>query len=78
MLIKAFTKHPASVGETYWQHMSHALRFAIRLLFASFACFMHAIFPFLFVKTGSKQIDHLHIRMVSARDRSLTGWHYTI
>ncbi|MTI08576.1 DUF6356 family protein [Curvivirga aplysinae] len=67
MLKNLFTEHPASVGESYFQHMGVALSFTSALAFATFACLMHAFFPFLFVKTGSLKITELHDRMVANR-----------
>lgn len=67
--MKQFTEHPESVGETYFQHMHSSFSFGIRMFFASFACFLHAIFPFLFVKTGSATIQTLHRKMVTHRSR---------
>ncbi|WP_420547312.1 DUF6356 family protein [Curvivirga sp.] len=67
MLKNLFTEHPASVGESYFQHMGVALSFTSSLAFATFACLMHAFFPFLFVKTGSLKITELHDRMVANR-----------
>jgi hypothetical protein len=65
----AFTEHPASVGESYGEHMGVACGFATRLLLASLACYVHALLPFLFVKTGSRAITELHERMVLHRQR---------
>jgi hypothetical protein len=62
-----FTEHPASVGETYWGHLLRASWFGGRMLLAAGACFVHAIFPFLFVKTGSQAITQLHAAMVTHR-----------
>ena len=62
-----FTDHPASVGETYWQHLASAWGFAWRMMLASLACLVHALLPFLFEKTGSRAITHLHDRMVVNR-----------
>lgn len=67
MLLNAFTKHPASVGESYTEHMGMALSFAGPLLVAAFCCLVHSILPFAFEKTGSKIINRLHERMVSHR-----------
>ena len=64
-----FTEHPASVDESYLEHMGMALSFAGRLFAASLACLVHAVLPFLFVKTGSLAIDDLHDRMVANRNR---------
>ncbi|WP_366553870.1 DUF6356 family protein [Aquibaculum sediminis] len=66
---RLFTEHPASVGETYFAHMGQALSFAGPLFMASLACLVHAAFPFLCVKTGSRAVTHLHQRMVTQRDR---------
>ena len=67
MLRSYFTDHPASVDETYGEHMVVAGSFGVRLLGASLACFVHAIFPWLFEKTGSSIITELHDRMVTNR-----------
>jgi hypothetical protein len=69
MLRALFTEHPASVGETYTEHMGVALSFSGRLVVASIACCIHAFLPFLFVKTGSGAIAELHDRMVVNRRR---------
>lgn len=62
-----FTRHPASVGETYWQHLQTALTFGFRMLGGGIACFVHALLPFLFVSTASRCIEQLHDRMVVHR-----------
>ena len=72
--MKVFTEHPASVGETYLQHFRHALGFSTRMLTGGLACFVHAVFPFLFVTTGSGIIKVLHDRMVVNR-HDLSGRH---
>lgn len=64
-----FSEHPASVGENYFQHLGNALWFSTRMLTAGVACLVHAIFPFLFVKTGSKAITQLYDRMVLHRSK---------
>ncbi|MGQ3887477.1 DUF6356 family protein [Legionella sp. CNM-1927-20] len=51
-----FTKHPSEVGESYFQHMAFALRFSLNMLLGSVACFLHALFPFTFKRTGSRMI----------------------
>jgi hypothetical protein len=66
---KLFTAHPATVGETYGEHMVIAGSFALKLLLASLACLIHALLPFLFEKTGSRMITDLHDRMVANRRR---------
>lgn len=64
MLLKLFTEHPASVGETYLGHCRRALGFGVSIVVAGVACIVHAFFPFAFVQTGSNAIRRLHDRMV--------------
>ena len=63
----AVTDHPASVNESYNQHLQMASGFGIRLILAGLACLVHAILPFAFEKTGSRMIADLYLRMVSKR-----------
>ena len=69
MLSELFSRHPASVGETYTEHMQVAAGFGLRLFLASLACFVHALLPFLFERTGSAAIQSLHGSMVMSRLR---------
>lgn len=55
-----FTDHPNSIGETYWEHLVAAACIGGRLIKASFYCFVHAVFPFLYEKAGSQEIRDLH------------------
>lgn len=68
-LAKLFTDHPASVGESYIEHLAMASGFGIRMILGGFACLIHGLLPFLFVKTGSRQITTLHSTMVTNRNR---------
>ncbi len=71
------TDHPASVNETYWQHMGVAFSFGGRMIWGGIACLLHGIFPFLFTKTGSRAVTELHDRMVTHRTRQAPGAHAT-
>ena len=62
-----FIDHPKSVNETYVEHFFVAMSFSMKLFKAAFASFIHAIVPGLCVKTGSKAITELHVRMVAFR-----------
>jgi Family of unknown function (DUF6356) len=66
-LIRAFSEHPASVGETYTEHMGRASCFGVRMIAAGVACLLHALLPFLFVHTGSRAIAELNERMIAGR-----------
>lgn len=76
-----FKDHPASVGESYTQHMATAAGFGVQMLVGGLVCLVHSVFPFLFEKTGSGIVTRLHDRMVVNRHRlarrdteSLGGW----
>jgi hypothetical protein len=63
----SFTAHPASVGESYLQHLRHAAGFAGSMIKGGLAVLVHAVMPFMFVKTGSGVIADLNTRMVTNR-----------
>jgi hypothetical protein len=65
----SFTEHPATVGETYGQHFQSALGFSISMIGGGLACMVHAVFPFLFERTGSAVIRSLYERMIAHRSR---------
>ncbi|TLY55134.1 MAG: hypothetical protein E6K35_11950 [Gammaproteobacteria bacterium] len=66
-VIRLFSEHPASVGETYGEHMSRAACFGVRMMLAGMACLVHAVLPFLFVRTGSRTIAELNDRLAVDR-----------
>ncbi|MEO8507046.1 MAG: DUF6356 family protein [Betaproteobacteria bacterium] len=66
-VLRAFVAHPASVGESYFQHLWVAASFGVAMIGGGLACLVHAILPFTFVKRGSATIAHLHERMVTHR-----------
>lgn len=60
---RLFLQHPRSIGESYLEHQRHALGFGFSLFLAALACFVHALIPGLFVRTGSDAVTRLHDRM---------------
>lgn len=68
-ILDAFTAHPASVNESYLEHLCSAWSFSFRMIGAGIACLLHGLFPFLFGSTGSSTIRQLHERMVTNRAR---------
>ncbi|MCC7274095.1 MAG: hypothetical protein IT561_15615 [Alphaproteobacteria bacterium] len=64
-LLEPFTRHPASVGETYAQHLGFATATGGRMVLAGLACMLHGFFPFLCVRTGSRAIIALHARVTA-------------
>jgi hypothetical protein len=73
---QSFTAHPASVGETYSQHMRFAFRFGSQMLAGGAAAVIHSICPFLFVTTASRINDQLsrcaRARMDAGCDSSMS------
>lgn len=65
-----FNRHPHSVGETYGQHLASACSFGTRMIAAGTACVLHGVLPFLFVRTGSTTVRHLHDEMITHRSRA--------
>jgi hypothetical protein len=69
--IRAFTDHPASVGESYGEHLVRAVCFGTRMVFAGLACLIHGVLPFMFERTGSSAVKELNERMVRSRGARL-------
>ncbi|MEM8636940.1 MAG: DUF6356 family protein [Pseudomonadota bacterium] len=66
-LIRSFTEHPESVGESYAEHLGTAFGFGWTMLTGGLACLIHGVFPFLCTRSGSQCICELHDRMVTNR-----------
>lgn len=62
-LKRLFTQHPASVNETYLEHMGVALSFAGPLAKAAAGALVHAFLPFLCTTTASRTVKALNERM---------------
>lgn len=60
---KTFIEHPASVDETYFEHMAFAAGFSFRLFRAAFAALLHAFVPSLCERTASNEIKAMHARI---------------
>jgi hypothetical protein len=69
MFRKIFSDHPSSVGETYGQHLAHALSFAAAMIGGGILCAIHAFLPAFFKKSGSTVVENLYERMVRNRVR---------
>lgn len=60
-----FFDHPATVGETYFEHMRFAASFSFWLILAGLAALVHAIIPAFFETTASRILKRLHARIAS-------------
>lgn len=64
-----FTRHPREVGESYGEHMAAASNFGFTMLFGGICALIHGVFPFLFVKTGSRTMKSLQRQLSRRTDR---------
>jgi hypothetical protein len=70
VISRIFTDHPASVNETYLQHLVGAMHFGVAMIAAGIACIIHGLLPIAFVSRGSDTICSLYQRMVTNRRRA--------
>ena len=66
-MLSLFRDHPASVGETYWQHFAVAARFGARMTLGGLGCFVHAVLPFACKTSGSGTVRALNAELVANR-----------
>ena len=59
LLDRWFFDHPATVGESYFQHMRFAIGFAFWLVVAGLAALVHAIFPAMCETTAGRILRKL-------------------
>jgi len=69
-VVGAFATHPATVGESYWEHFGFAARTGFILMKAAGAALIHAVFPFLCEHTASNTIIELNRNMMARRGMS--------
>ncbi len=62
-LAAIFLDHPATVNETYFEHMRFAFGFAFWLAAAAGAALVHAFIPALCETTASRILKRLHARI---------------
>ena len=62
-----FTKHPHSVGETWYQHFKFSVKIGIRLLVSSLYFLLHATFPFLFENDAGDEIEKINKELQDRR-----------
>jgi hypothetical protein len=59
-LLRMFNEHPRMTGETYLQHLKFTIVMSTRFLICWAALLIHGIFPFLFTKTVSHQMEIIY------------------
>ncbi len=60
MTLRFLTDHPASVGETYFEHLCFAFRFGGTMVVGGLACLVHGVLPFCCLTSGSSRVRRLH------------------
>ena len=60
---RIFLDHPATVEESYVEHLMFAGRFSVTLFAAGIAAFIHALIPCLFEKTAGNLIKQMAARI---------------
>ena len=68
---RLFVEHPASVGETYLEHLRFATKIGTTMLRGGLATLVHGILPFLFVTTGSRLVFTLAVQINDRRQTAL-------
>ena len=63
LIAAVFLDHPATVNETYFQHMRFALTFAFWLTVAGTAALVHAVIPAACETTASRILRRLVAKM---------------
>ena len=70
-LMRIFTDHPASVGESYSEHLVFANSFGFKMILGGIACCLHGIFPWMFKCKGSQTVQELHETLQVCRGSTL-------
>ncbi len=65
MVLNAFRHHPSETNETYVQHLWFTTKTSLRFVVLSLLLFVHGVFPFIFVRTVSSQIERIYLMMRS-------------
>ncbi len=64
-LVGVFTLHPAQTHETYLQHLWFTMRMSLRFAALGVILLTHGIFPFVFTRTASLEIEKVYLIMRS-------------
>jgi Family of unknown function (DUF6356) len=68
-LRKLFLEHPATVDESYFEHLVFAFRFSTRLFRIGLAALMHGVVPATFETTASSEVLALAEEIRTRRQR---------
>jgi hypothetical protein len=68
MLQKFFLDHPATVGESYYEHFGVASGFGLSMISGGLRAVIHAFLPNYFQTAASDTVISLHQRLVASRN----------
>ena len=68
-MLNLFTKHPHSLGLTYWQHMKGSLGYSYNLFSGSIKASIHAVFPFLYEISTSDTVENIRKELDATTSR---------
>jgi hypothetical protein len=70
ILIK-FTNHPNINNMSYLQHLKRSMSLSLQMCMGFIYLFIHAIFPFIFEKSGSNMIHNLYDQVKIKCDKDI-------
>ena len=68
-IIKKFTDHPSSIGETYVQHLAFTVRGSLHLVKVALGLLSHGLMPFLFMNYARDSIGKLEQTLLKRNPR---------
>ena len=71
--MKIRNSHLKEVNEKYVEHMLCAQKYGLRMMLAGAACFIHGIFPNLFVTTASTTMHSLLNEINQRKQKETSG-----
>lgn len=69
-IIKKFTDHPASINETYIEHLKFSSKGAFHLIKTSLALLSHGVFPFLFTNYARDNVGALEKKLLKRNPKN--------
>ncbi len=67
---RLFLEHPATVGESYFEHAGIAARFGMTMVIGGAKCILHAAVPAIFERAASDCVARLNGELTSRRAAS--------
>lgn len=72
-IIKKFTDHPSSIGETYLQHLAFTVKGSLHLVKVAFGLLSHGLMPSLFMNYARDSIGNLEQKLLKRNPKIGAG-----